>query len=81
MDIKGEEQVAVQRTRKWQGEITSAEGQGLISGVNMGEGVREAGTVEGEVNGQGRENGTRSDNSREEEQEESFQVHNIRGVC
>lgn len=59
--------------------VKETEGQGLISGVNMG--VREAGTVEGKANGHGRENDTRSDNSREEEQEESFQVHNIRGVC
>ena len=59
----------------------SAEGQGLISGVKMGERVREAGIMEGKANGQRRENDTRSDNSREEEQEESFQVHNIRGVC
>ena len=64
----------------------SAEKQGLIFDVNMrssvDEKVRETGSEEGKASDEGRENDTtcRSDNS-QEKQEESFQVHNIRGVC
>jgi len=62
----------------------SAERQDLISGVNMGSPVDEivrTGSEEGKASDQGRESDTRSDNSQEEKQEESFQVHNVRGVC
>ena len=65
----------------------SAERQGLISGVNMESSVdekvkeTETGSEEGKTSDQGRESDIRSDNSQEEKQEESFQVHNVRGVC
>ena len=63
--------------------ITS-EGQGLISGVNMEssaeKSVREAGTEEWLASDQGREEDTSSDNS-QEKREQSYQVHNVRGVC
>ena len=64
----------------------SAERQSLISGVNMESSVdkrvreTETGSEEGKTSDQGRESDTRSDNSQEEKQEESFQVHNVRGV-
>ena len=64
----------------------SAERQGLISGVNIESSVdkrvrgTETGSEEGKTSDQGRESDTRSDNSPEEKQEESFQVHNVRGV-
>ena len=80
-EVANNEEVA---SGKWQRDDISAKRQGLISGVNMGssveERVREPGSEEGKASDQGRENDTRSDNSQEEKWEESFQVHNIRGV-
>ena len=63
----------------------SAEGQGLISGVNMessaDKSIREAGAEERVASDQGREKDTSSDNLQEEKREQSFQLHNVRGVC
>ena len=63
----------------------SSERQGLIPGVNMEssveKSVREAGAEERGTSDQGREKDTSSVNSQEEKREQSFQLHNVRGVC
>ena len=80
----GASSIAENTAMAWRDHI-SAERQGFISGVNMEssvkKSVREAGAEERVARDQGREKDTSSDNSQEEKREQSFQLHNARGVC